>query len=28
MASFNGRRNLNDMWEVARPRWSEEYPTM
>jgi DNA modification methylase len=27
-SSFNGRRDLDDVWEVARPKRSEEHPTM
>ncbi len=27
-SSFNGRRDLDDVWEIARPRRSEEHPTM
>lgn len=27
-SSFNGRRDLDDVWEIDRPRVSEEHPTM
>ena len=27
-SSFNGRRDLDDVWEIARPKRSEEHPTM
>lgn len=27
-SSFNGERNLDDVWEFKRPRVSEEHPTM
>jgi len=27
-SSFQGARNLDDVWEIARPRRSEEHPTM
>jgi site-specific DNA-methyltransferase (adenine-specific) len=27
-SSFGGRRDLDDVWEIARPRRSEEHPTM
>lgn len=27
-SSFDGGRDLDDVWEIARPRTSEEHPTM
>lgn len=27
-SSFQGRRDLDDVWEIARPKRSEEHPTM
>jgi site-specific DNA-methyltransferase (adenine-specific) len=27
-SSFNGRRDLDDVWEIPRPKRSEEHPTM